>query len=200
MSGNTKLGEIWNTSFPPVVSCPVDAPCYDGCYAQKAYRQYPGTRDAWTRNYRLYRANPNEYFRQINAFLSDVEPRYFRWQVAGDVVDVGHMSGILDAVYNHLKTTFCLFTKRYDILLDLLDTSTVAGEKLVLPKNLIILASGWPGHPMPDAIRDNYRVAWMQDSTETRIPKNAIWCEKSCIDCLSCYNPRVKRDVILPLH
>jgi hypothetical protein len=166
----------------------------------KAYKQYPSVRERWDGNYKLYKADPAEYFRQIDSFLSDVRPEYFRWLVSGDVVDKGYMTGILGAAYNHPETNFCLFTKKYNILVELTDTSTVAGDKLVLPKNLIILASGWPKHQIPDTIRDNYRIAWMQDGTETRAPKNAIVCKGSCEDCLSCYNPRVKRDLILPLH
>jgi len=194
MSGNTKLGEIWNTSLPPIRSCPINAPCYDKCYAMKAFRQYPGTRDAWERNYRLYRARPEEYFRQLDAFLSDVEPKYFRWLVAGDVVDRGYMTGVLTLANRYPETQYCLFTKNYEILYELVD------QKVYRPKNLTILASAWPRHQIPDTIRENYRIAWMQDGTETRAPKNAIMCAGSCEDCLSCYNPRVKRDLILPLH
>jgi hypothetical protein len=194
MSGNTKLGGIWNTSLPPVKSCSTDAPCYDKCYAMKAYRQYPDTREAWDRNYKLYQATPNEYFRQVEAFLSDVRPDSFRWLVAGDVVDMGYMTGVLALANRCSETHYCLFTKNYRILYELID------QKVYRPANLTILASGWPGHAIPDAIRENYRIAWMQDGTETRAPKNAIICQGSCIDCLKCYNPRVKRDVILPIH
>lgn len=194
MSGNTKLGPIWNTSFPPVWSCSVNAPCYDRCYAMKAFRQYPGTRDAWARNYRLYQADPTEYFRQIDAFLSDIQPEYFRWLVAGDVVNGQYMTGILTMANRHPDTRYCLFTKNFTVLHEL------AVSSIYRPKNLTILASGWPGSLIPDSIRENYRIAWMQDDTETRAPKNAIICEGACSECLKCYNPRVKRDVILPVH
>lgn len=192
MSGNTKLEQIWNTSFTPVWSCPTDGPCFDKCYAMKAYRQYPGTRDAWDRNWRLYRADPIEYFRQIDAFLADVRPQNFRWLVAGDVPDDQYMTGVLTMANRYPDTNYCLFTKNYRILHELV--------RVYRPKNLTILASAWPRHPISDAIREHYRVAWMQDGTETRAPKNAIICEGSCLTCLKCYNPRIKRDVILPIH
>lgn len=194
MSGNTKLGKIWNTSFPPVWSCSVNAPCYKECYARKAFRQYPDTREAWIRNYGLYQADPNKYFRQINAFLSDVSPEHFRWLVAGDVVDTRYMTGVLELANRYPETNYCLFSKNYGVLIGL-----VRGGMYV-PENLTILASAWPGHKLPVELQENYRVAWMQDGTETRAPENAIVCEGSCINCLKCYNPKVQRDVILPIH
>ena len=85
--GNRKLGGVMNISTSPRKCCPVGVPCaHKGCYALKAYRLYPGTRKAWSRNERVAKRHPDSYFRQIAARVADVKPRLFRWHVAGDIL------------------------------------------------------------------------------------------------------------------
>jgi hypothetical protein len=47
----------------------------------------------------------------------------------------------------------------------------------------------------------NHRIAWMQDGTETRIPKGAIECHGNCETCGLCYElPRLGVDVVFHKH
>lgn len=189
---NSKLGCIWNTSLPPIQTCQPNSPCFELCYAMKSFRQYPAVKRAWTQNLNTYRTSPAEYFRQLDIFFQEKKPETFRWLVAGDIPDNQYMYGILKLANRYPRTNMCLFSKNYPALLEM--------SMIVRPRNLTVLVSAWPNHPIPDALRTEYRTAWMQDGRERRAPKNAILCQGSCEDCLKCYNPRVTRDVILPLH
>ena len=61
--GNRKLGGVMNISTTPRRCCPEGVPCASGgCYAWKAYRLYPATRKAWSRNERIARDHPDSYF------------------------------------------------------------------------------------------------------------------------------------------
>ena len=87
--GNRKLGGVMNISTSPRTCCPEGVPCAGkGCYAFKAYRLYPATRKAWSRNERVARRHPDSYFRQIAARVAKDRPRLFRWHVAGDILSL----------------------------------------------------------------------------------------------------------------
>ncbi len=203
--GNTKLGkkDIPNVSFTPILSCVAGVPCArdNECYALQAYRQYPNTKKAWDRNLRIYLNDPVIYFEQINEFLQNKLTLFFRWFVGGDIQDVRCLLGMVEIAVKNPQTQFMAFTKNYGVLAHV--------KKKDLPKNLNIIASGWPNYPMPKYIRGNgYTIAWLGDERETRIRrKHSIKCEgasnkakKSCIDCLICWDKKEKRDIILPKH
>jgi len=193
--GNTKLGpSILNTSLTPIASCQPNTPCQkSGCYALKAYRQYPNVRKAWDNNFNIYLESPQTYFKQINSYLETKNSFYFRWLVAGDIVDNRYLRGIIYAAQKNNQGKFLVFTKNYPVL------SSIKKENL--PKNLNIMVSAWPNYPIPKYIKENkYRIAWMQNSTETRIPKESFLCSGYCQDCLECWKQENKKDVILPYH
>lgn len=89
-AGNTKLGSIPNVNLPPITTCEEQVPCAvnKGCYAIKAFRQYPNVRNAWNNNLKVYQLNSNFYFTSIINQLRKIRhlPR-FRWHSSGDIVD-----------------------------------------------------------------------------------------------------------------
>ena len=87
--GNTKLGGIKNVNLPPIISCAKNVPCSTtGCYALKAYKQYPAVRNAWSNNLDVYKMNPDFYFNNIFSQLRKVKNLdRFRWHSSGDIVD-----------------------------------------------------------------------------------------------------------------
>ena len=89
-SGNTKLRNIPNINLPPMVTCSSDAPCLGdgGCYAVKAYRQYPNARNAWNNNLNVYLMNPDFYFENMWDQLRKIKIlSRFRWHSSGDIID-----------------------------------------------------------------------------------------------------------------
>lgn len=181
--GNSKLGGIPNVSLPPVKTCANCSECRKDCYALKSWRQYKNVRDAWGANYALVSKAPAVYFGGIQAYCKSWRPKFFRWHVAGDILGQGYLDLMSATARACPDTRFLCFTKRHD-----LDYSGI-------PENLRIRFSLWPGmvDPGPGIPR-----AWMQDGTETRIPKGATKCPGSCEKCKACFNST--RDVYFLKH
>lgn len=184
--GNSKLGRIPNTSVVPVHDCKEDAPCKNKCYALKAWRQYPHVRRAWTENSIIWRTDPEQAVNSIITQLKNKRTpcKYFRINVAGDFIDQIHLNGWIKIAQTLPETKFRAFTKRWDL------------DYRNKPKNLIIGWSMWPGckDTAPDGVR-----AWVQDGTETRIPKNAFKCNNDCSSCKFCW-VNSGRDVWFKMH
>lgn len=184
-SGNSKIGKITNISLTPLLACNHDCDCKKGdCYALKAWRMYPNCRKAWNENMELFNRDWADYFRQILTWLkAHKNVRYFRWHVAGDVVDQNYISGMIQIADRLPRVQFLAFTKMHN-----LDFSAV-------PSNLKIIFSMWPN--WGDTEKKMPR-AWMQDGTETRIPAGAIECSGECDECLACWN--LSGDVVFAKH
>ena len=191
--GNIKLGGVPNISMVPGSSCPQGVPCLGhGCYALKAYRRYNGTRAAWRLNEDLAKHHPVSYFMQIAAKVAQAKPRLFRWHVAGDILNGDYLGGMCRIAAANPDTHFLAFTKAFEIVNRYEEHKTIAD-------NLVIVFSAWPG--MRFLKPHSHRVAWMQDGTETRVPKDAIECPSNCESCGMCYElDRLGRDVVFRKH
>jgi hypothetical protein len=173
--GNKKLGSIMNTSVVPVADCKRDAPCKKKCYALKAWRQYPNVRKAWSHNSQLWKTSPteaaNSVVRQLKAKRKPA--KYFRINVAGDFINQTHLDAWKAIARICTETKFRAFTKRWDL------------DYQRSPTNLIIGWSMWPG--CEDTAPEGAR-AWVQDGTETRIPRGAVECKNDCSICKVCWD------------
>jgi len=173
-SGNSKLGKIPNVSLRPVADCTNCSACKKLCYALKAWRMYENVRTAWKTNSQMARGPRRaKWFRSINTYIARRKPSYFRWHVAGDILDQDYYERMKTIAKSHPDTKFLCFTKRFDL--------SYSGK----PKNLAIVFSMYPGMKAP---RKKMRRAWMQDGTEHRIPKNAIECSGHCDTCNACWD------------
>ena len=191
--GNRKLGDLMNISISPRTCCPEDVPCAsDGCYALRAYRLYPDTRKAWSRNGRIAKRHPDSYFRQIAARVAKIKPRLFRWHVAGDILNADYLQGMCRIAEENPETHFLAFSKAFDIV-------NRYEDREAIPGNLVIVFSAWPRMKIDNP--HGHRVAWMQDGTETRVPEDAIECHGNCETCGLCYElPRLGVDVVFHKH
>jgi len=192
-SGNRKLGAIMNVSLTPIECCPPGVPCADeGCYALKPYRMYPGTRKAWKTNARIARTNPEGFFSQIAERIANERPRYFRWHVAGDILNVEYLEQMCRIAADTPGTRFLVFTKAFNIVNAYENVRT-------LPRNLAVIFSGWPGMRIDNP--HGHRIAWMQDETEHRMPRDTLRCPGSCMTCHLCFwLPTLGRDVVFLKH
>lgn len=188
--GNVKLGAIPSISLPPVETCPTGVLCADKCYANKAWRQYPATRKAWTENLQLYRGNPEDYFRQLQNWLWKHKPEFFRFHVSGDIPDTFYWALLCETTKAVKQTKFLVFTKRF-----WLDFTSA-------PSNLSVVLSMWPGHALPTEHAATLPRAWMQDGTETRSGADiALPCPGNCQTCGACWGLAQKGlDVVFNLH
>ena len=82
---NRKIGAIPSFSLVPVQDCRNCRYCRNDCYALKAVRLYPSTREAWQRNSELARHDPEGLELQLRAWLHArrVTTTFFRIHVAG---------------------------------------------------------------------------------------------------------------------
>lgn len=178
-----------NISHTPIKGCGNCGECAGDCYAMRPYRQYPNTKAAWDSNLELWEADPDRYIADLMAFLGKTRKRMFRFFVAGDVPDQRYIDQVMSAAackYPHIR--FLVFTKMHH-----LDYS----ER---PDNLQVVFSQWPGMPMPTRT-DGIQLAWMQDGTEKRIPKDALWCPGNCGNCGMCWElNKLGKDVWFDKH
>ena len=134
-TGNRKMGAIPSVSLPPVTTCAPGVPCAKKCYACKMCRIYPTVRAAYERNMRILRADPEQYFHQIDSYLKSV--RFFRWHVSGDIPSAEYFENMVKCAINNPHCEQLAFTKQYDIVNDWI------AEHGNLPKNLHVIFSLW---------------------------------------------------------
>ena len=141
-AGNNKLGAIMNISLPPVVTCQNCASCSKYCYAVRNYLRGENVYHAWNENYFLFLNDPDRYFREISKAVKT--QRFFRWHVAGDIVNGQYFAGMIRVAMENPKVEFLAFTKSYQIV----NAAIAAGA--VIPSNLHLLFSAAPGVDMPN--------------------------------------------------
>lgn len=185
--GNRKLGSIPNVSLRPIADCANCEHCKKSCYALKAWRMYENVRDAWKSNAAMVHGKHRvKYFEDVDAFIKKRKPKYFRWHVAGDILDQDYYQWMVAIAKRHPNTKFLCFTKRFDL--------KFSGR----PKNLAVVLSMFPGMKVP---KKEMPRAWMQDGTEHRIPKNTIECQGDCTVCNACWHlNKNKKDVYFHKH
>jgi hypothetical protein len=184
-SGNTKLGKVMNISLTPCATCLPDAPCRSKCYAMKAYKQYPNVRQAWNGNTEKARNDLQGFMTEVNNVVQKKKPEYFRWQVAGDILNQAYLDGMNLIARANPKTKFLAFTKKHD-----LDFTGKA-------KNLEIVGSLWSNWGEVK----NLPVAYMQDGNEKRVNGTEIECPGKCKDCKACWNlSATGKNVVFKAH
>ena len=135
--GNTKIGRIANINLPPIISCKKGVPCGKEklCYALKAYRQYPKTREAWDENYELAKTNIRSFFDQaIDYIRKHKKIEFFRWHSSGDIINQDYYENMVELARQTPNVKYLAFTKN-----DNIDFTNKV-------KNLVIRASFWPNY------------------------------------------------------
>jgi ferredoxin len=189
-SGNSKLGKIPNVSLRPIKDCPNCKSCAKDCYALKAYRMYPGVRNAWDGNAKAVRKSGWEA--DADAYLTKHSPRFFRLHVAGDFISAKYFLAWVEIAKRHPETRFLAFTKAFD---------ETAGVKL--PGNFQVINSAFPGiHGLPL----DKPIAFAGEPSEYtgRLAKRAeaaIVCPGKCDGCGMCWSlSSLNKDVRFPIH
>lgn len=211
--GNSKTGEIPAWSLMPGPSCPGRAcgTCLlTGCYACKnAFRggykfsEESGRPDgkinmtlrAWAENTALVLNRLPVFVDCMRGFLAEYSQAgggLFRIHAAGDFVTLAYAQAWAALAAEFPAVTFLAFTKSWEA------AEAVPFDSL---DNFSLVLSAWPGLPVPDALRERYRVSWCQDGTETRIPADAMHCPGDCDSCGLCwYLAGIGRDIWFTKH
>jgi ferredoxin len=190
-SGNSKIGEIPNFSLKPVSDCANCDCCRKKCYALKAWRMYPNVRAAWSRNSRAVRKG-TRWIRELETFLSENKPPYFRIHVAGDFFSPAYFRQWVELAAKCPGTRFLAFTKSF---------SEIEEARAVIPSNLSIVFSAFPGLDTPG----HMPIAWAGETSDypansDRV-KKAIVCPGKCDECHLCWHLlETGRDVRFHMH
>lgn len=175
--GNRKIGRVMNVSLPPLLSCANCSGCSKLCYDIKACLQYPGTViDARMRNFTILQKDRDEYFRRIDDAISRRRVnKFFRWHVAGDIVDMDYFDRMVEIARRHPDFKFWTYTKNYAVVNRWVDEN----GRDALPANLSVMFSEWRGMPMdnPHGFPE-FRVVFKDET-----PPAGFYCPGNCDVC-----------------
>lgn len=175
--GNRKIGRVMNVSLPPLLSCANCSGCSKLCYDIKACLQYPDTViDARMRNLTILQKDREEYFRRINDAISRRRlHKFFRWHVAGDIIDADYFARMVEIARRHPDFKFWTYTKNYAVVNRWVDEN----GRGALPANLSVMFSEWRGMPMdnPHGFPE-FRVVFKDET-----PPAGFYCPGNCDVC-----------------
>lgn len=160
--GNRKIGRVMNVSLMPGIACGNCAACIGYCYDIKACAQYSNTViDARVRNYMLAMYHRAEFFARIDAACSRRRTnKFFRWHVAGDILDADYFAHMVEIAEKHPDFIFWTYTKMYGIV------NTWIRDHGPLPSNLHIMFSVWDGMPCPNPYNMPVYVCRLKDGNK----------------------------------
>lgn len=145
-TGNRKIGRVMNVSLMPVITCHNCSECKHFCYDIKACLQYPDTViNARMRNTVLLKKDRKLYFETIEKRISRRRTnKYFRWHVAGDIVDLDYFANMVAIAERHPDFIFWTYTKNYGIVNQYV-AEHGGNRKKAIPHNFSIMFSEWDG-------------------------------------------------------
>jgi len=163
-----------------------------GCYARKAYLQYPNVRKVWDSNLKFYNEEPVEFFKEFDTWISKNKPSLFRMHSAGDIPDQNYWNLFVDVACRNDGTRFLIFTKRH-LELDLSN----------YPENVSLVASAWPGIDLPIDVHDKYPVAYIDSDPRVDDLEYYFKCSGGCSECPGqiCWNKLAPGiDIVFSFH
>ena len=186
--GNRKIGRVMNVSLMPVLSCGNCKECKWLCYDIKACAQYPDTViDARMRNLTVLKKDRDDFFDRIDAAMSRRRKnKFFRWHVAGDIVDIDYFDRMVKNARRHPDFTIWTYTKMYGIVNAWLD------ENGPLPENFHVMFSEWRGMPMdnPHGMPE-FRVVFKDET-----PPAGFYCPGNCDLCKNLHKGCVQGETV----
>ena len=182
--GNRKIGRVMNVSLPPIVTCANCSGCKNLCYDVKACLQYPNTViDARVRNWSIFMKDRDEYFARIDAAMNARRKnKYFRWHVAGDIVDYDHFDRIINNARKHPDFIIWTYTKNYSVVNAWIEKN----GRDAMPNNFTVMFSEWRGVPMINPYNmPEFRVVFKDDANKPD-PASNYYCPGNCDICKAC--------------
>ena len=177
--GNSKMGSIYSVSLPSGTTCrPCD--CRRKCYARRLERLRPSVLEAYSKNLMVLQTDPKTYWREVEAAI--MLSRFFRFHVSGDIPDMDYLSNLVAVTKRQPHCEILCFTKKYELVNEYLVHCQLLGSAELLPQNLHLIFSAWPGLDMinpfdlPEA-----HVRFRNGSTTAA--DNAIQCNGNCTNC-----------------
>lgn len=174
--GNRKIGRVLNVSLMPVLSCGNCKECMHICYDIKACAQYPQTViNARMRNLVVLKKDREGFFNRVDEVVSRRRTnKYFRWHVAGDIVDGDYFDRMVKMARRHPEFIMWTYTKMYHIVNEWI------AKNGPLPPNFFVMFSEWRGMPMDNPYgMPEFRVVFKGETA----PAGAWICPGNCDIC-----------------
>lgn len=182
-NGNRKIGRVMNVSLLPIFTCLNNCEgCRFFCYDIKACMQYKNVITARAKNTVLLWRDRNRYFELIEKKISRRRKnKFFRWHVAGDIIDGDYLQRMIDIARRHPDFVFWTYTKQYSIVNRYCDKY---GRESI-PGNLSIMFSQWDGIAIVNPYHfPEFRVYDdISDAREHICPGNCEICLKAKTGC-----------------
>ena len=177
--GNRKIGRVMNVSLAPILSCANCAGCSKLCYDIKACAQYPNTViDARMRNMNILKRDRARYFALIEQAISRRRKnKYFRWHVAGDIVDIDYFDNMVRIAREHADFVFWTYTKNYKVV----NAWCAEHGRDAIPANFSIMFSEWRGMEM----RNPYGFPQFSVVFKDEVAPQGFYCPGNCDICKS---------------
>lgn len=178
--GNSKLGAIPSVSLPSVATCRTCG-CNTKCYARKLERLRPTVAAAYQHNYEILQMSPETYWREVEGAI--MMTRFFRFHVSGDIPSPEYFEKMVQVATRQQHCKILCFTKRFEIV------NGFISQGGVIPDNLQILFSAWPGlemqnpHGLPEAHVRFHRAG----VSSTTAGESALECGGNCTECALTY-------------
>ena len=182
-TGNRKIGRVMNVSLMPIRTCANCKECKHLCYDIKACLQYKNVIDARIRNTVIMNRNMEEYFARIRAAIARKRTnKYFRWHVAGDMVNGKYFENMVAIAKDFPEWIFWTYTKNYKVVNDY--CSEYGRESI--PENFHIMFSEWDGMPLINPYNFPIFTCKLKDGNKNHEPEffNSLFkCPGNCDIC-----------------
>ena len=137
---------------------------------------------------RVYPTMEKNYAANLNWFLSadfrpePIDRRIIRLHSFGEIYNEKHFENIVKLINYNPETQFTLWTKRKEIVVKVLD---IMGK----PENLILILSSPEVNKVSGIVPMYFDKVFTVYSADQDVVIN---CQKSCKDCMKCYNKNDK--------
>ena len=193
---NTKMGDIFSFSLPPVLTCKNCGDCRKYCYALwHIYKLYKNSEKAYDRNLYLLINNYDLVYQQLSEQIKKI--RVFRFNVSGDIFSVDYMNLIINIARENRHCKFLVFTKNYKMINEFINI-------IKSTKNLKIIFSEWLNttraiNPYNLPVSN---VIFKHDFIKT--DNNTFICGDNCFECFckkqGCFKLKEGEKVLFNLH
>lgn len=189
--GNRKIGRVMNVSLPPIMTCHNCKECKYFCYDIKACLQYPNTViDARIRNYVIMQRSMADYFNRIEQAIERRKTnKYFRWHVAGDIVNMEYFENMVEIAKRHPDFVFWTYTKNYNIVNQYVWEHSSGFVADAIPTNFHIMFSEWDGMPIDNPYGFPIFTCKLKSGNKNHSPEffdSLYKCPGNCDICKAC--------------
>lgn len=191
---NSKMGPIYSVSLMPIITCVPGCKCSKECYAFRLTKYRKTVRDAWLRNTRILKGNPESFWRQTEGMI--MMSRYFRFHVGGDIPDKDYLDNMFAVAKRNPHCKILCFTKRYELVNERM-------KQMDKPENLQLILSSWRGMEMENPYNLPEAHVLYKDGFTMAKP-DAFKCNGNCFACAKaetgCWTMRNGQQVAFKEH